>query len=179
MMTRLVTLLVVCFALCPFAGCDEDGTGPYALWNHWSHPDGLFHFYYLSPPWTVHSESTDVHPVMVVHPYDEATCDGLGAAMRLEAFVSPADTAAGLSGRRRSEWQSAGYQLETAGYRNANGDEGLYFEGHAPEHKVVEVFYDTPHGAVAFSVWIHDVRLSADVMLLVAGFAPGAARGRQ
>jgi len=156
-----------------FAGCSDD-QGTYALWNRFTHPEGFYSFYYLSPPWTRHSKSTDVHPVMIVDNYDNVTEGGLTSRVRLEAWYDEYDDAIASAVERVKYWRHEGYEVDRIqGHVNYRGDVGYAVRATYGSHRAQEVFFDFLEGSVFFSVWSNDKSAMADNELLLDSFAPG------
>lgn len=153
------------------SSCGNDGSEPYALWSRYSHPDGDFSFHYLAPPWTRHGDSTQIHPVMTVHTYSEATSGGLGARMRLEAWSEENEMALDVAFARYDYWLDEGYEVEGVDdFVNTQGDEGFAIVAEWDGHHVREVIYASGEGCVVLSLWTHGDRYESDVDLLVNSF---------
>jgi hypothetical protein len=160
------------------SGCGVDGTDPFALFDTWHHPDNLFSFAYLSPPWMHHGDSTDTHPVMVVQVYDELTEGNMGSRMRLEAWSQPDMAIRELSAERYRFWKRAGYQVSpVVSYLHFDGMEGLEVVARFSAHHVHEVFFRCHAGTVAFSMWVHGDDRNGDAALLLSSFRPGRCGG--
>ena len=155
-------------------GCGTDGTEPYALWDKYTHPEGRFSFYYLSPPFGQHTDSTDEHPVMVVGSFSEVTAGGLGSRIRLEAWYDSQMPMVDLAATRMQYWFENGYDVEgLLECESHKGDRGYCINARYGLDKVREVFFDYAQGAVVLSVWYHGDSSQRDIDILLSGFHPG------
>jgi hypothetical protein len=168
--------LVLAFgAVC--AACDPvDGTGTYALWEVCEHPSGAFHFHYLAPPWEPAGGFSEEAPVLLLDPSSEppVAVDDPGARVRLEAWVSGADTVAEEAAARRARWEADGYAVDAPEtFSNQAGDVGAVQRARSGESQVAEVLFDGAD-VVVLSLWGRGSVGGEDFRLLLESFEPRA-----
>lgn len=165
----LIFGVVCCFCL----GCEQDGEDPYSLWRKYSHPEGDFSFYYLTPPFYRSSSSTSAHPVLLVEGYDTPQREGLDARIKVEAWVSPRSYFE-LNNERFDRWRQLGYEVvHNLDYVNHYGQNGAIIEVENKERWALEVIFERNDGCVILSAWTAERGLREDISLLVASFRPG------
>lgn len=166
-----------------------DGRDPYALWKTYTHPGGLFHFHYLSPPWEKQSSSSSNTVRYVVEvdgiPLDELGLPGDGMESRLSMTVSvysdtPAFAAAWLD---LGDWLANGAVAEAAeGFQSESGVEGLNIRGEGRDRFFSAVYHDLSGGGSVSMIVVgkEDVHTS-DIRLLLQSLEPAlmTARGPQ
>jgi len=165
--------LAIAVAIAAAPGCEREGEDPYALWETYDHPDGAFHFHYLSPPWEKADDHARRHPVLVVVP-----SGGGDARLRLEAALTGEITEPAAADVERSALQDEGYEVEDpAAYESRAGDEGIMVRASGGSGWVIAVYQAGAEGVAGLEIRGFDDAVGpddADIRLLVAGFEPRA-----
>ena len=175
-----LTVAIILCTLVALGGCASiDGSEPYAMWQTYEHPDGLFHFRYLSPPWRlIHDPFAEGRPVLVIAP-EEAFPDGeSGYRYRLEAFAVESDDMDAVIADVKEEWQGLGYEFEEdADLTSAAGDHGgrsTGWDGASWLSIAVQAAGDRVAVMIINSV---DDPNTADMALLLESLEPRRSRG--
>lgn len=159
-----------------------DGKDPYALWETFTHPDGIYRFSYLSPPWKKLSTSNTSTQQFVVDrdgvPLENVGLPGDGVEARLSMEVELFF--------RMSAPEAASAHLKTWGENGARGDPSEVFESHggakglriwarASDRFITAVYHDLPGGdSVSMIVVGKDEVSSSDIVLLLESLEPSS-----
>ncbi len=164
--------------------CDPvDGTHPYALWDTFDHPEGIYHFHYLAPPWEKADVPFAVRQILYVGsaraPLSEMGIAGDGLQARFGCFVeTTTDVDAIAAAEADAEnLRHKGVQPDPIDwFESAGGDLGVQLKVRCPDRWIASVYHDLPEGGVIRMsvVGIEDTD-TPDLVLLMESLEPRGA----
>ena len=171
---------LVFFPLSELSGCATDGgTDPYALFETYEQPDGLYRFRYLSPPWVMKDDDDDGRQLLAVSPNrDELGFElekgSLEARFKAIVEVLDADSVKSAVTGDAARWSDRGADIGPfVTFASAGGAVGLRVETVFLDRRMVSVYHGLRGGGVAVMRAAAQESMDTDDMsLLFRGFEP-------
>jgi hypothetical protein len=185
---RLIRPLLRCFfcacafvSLCEPSGCAEaDGSEPYAIFETYVHPKGLYQFRYLAPPWVLLEKDEDGgRQLLAIEP------DGkdigfdleqgyLQARLKIVVETRDHETVKAAVAEDVARWEARGAEvgpLQT--FESDGGAVGLEVETVSSGRRMASVYHLIADSRVAvMSVAGQESLTTYDMMLMLRGFEP-------
>ncbi len=182
-----IAIVSLVFCVCVVAtSCDPvEGTDPYAIWNTFEHPDGFYHFHYLSPPWEPTSLVIPMRQAFVVDPDMEPLHNvglaGDGLSARLEFVVemilgADAETEAN---EKLNRWKSMGADTKRIeSFFSEGGDKGFRIWARSTDRWITAAYLHRPAGGVVIMTVVGKENVDKpDITLLMKSLEPRPAEG--
>jgi hypothetical protein len=168
------------FSASGLTGCaTRDGTDPYALFETYKQPEGLYRFRYLSPPWVMTADDSAARQLLAVAPHRkdlgfELETGSLEARFKVVVEVLDTDSVKSAVALDTARWSDHGAEIGPfVIFASAGGAMGLRVEAVFLDRRMVSIYHALRGGGVGVMRAAAQERMDTDDMnLLFRGFEP-------